>query len=278
LSRPFAEGLKAFGFCDRCGFRYKLSTLKDEVVDLEKTGLLVCSECWDSDHPQNQLGRFPVDDPQALRNPRPDTGLIDSRYGKDLVFDFTTAKTGTHTQGSNVFHSLNNFVYRLNVQANSSSSMTWNSDSFYATLSENSNGGDKYQILSREENFGGSDSLVDIDPSKYKELQISIRKSAPFSPIPESDKNWTGYDQFGAFAFKTNLKFFSDTITSMPEPNWGNGIGGWDLITLDLSNNTNWTGATKVTELQFRFYEYPGSTSESILDSYDLSWIKFIHY
>ena len=274
----YAQGKKAIGYCDRCGFQYPLHELKQEVVNLNVTNMLVCPECWDPDQPQTQLGRYHVNDPQALRNPRPDTGLIESRYGKDLVFDFTTAKTGTHTQGSNVYHSLNNFVYRLNSQVNSSSSMTWNPDSFYATLSENPTGNDKYQILSREENFGGSDSLVDIDPSKYKELQISIRKSAPFSPIPESDKTWKQSLAFGCFSFKTNITPLDSTLTNMPEPDWGNGIGGWDLITLDLSNNSDWTSATEVTELQFRFYKYPGSSSGSIFDSYDLSWIKFIHY
>jgi len=33
---------------------------------------LVCPECWDPDQPQLQLGMFPVDDPQAVRNPRHD--------------------------------------------------------------------------------------------------------------------------------------------------------------------------------------------------------------
>jgi hypothetical protein len=35
--------------------------------------LLVCQQCWDPDHPQLMLGTFPVDDPQAVRNPRTDT-------------------------------------------------------------------------------------------------------------------------------------------------------------------------------------------------------------
>ena len=35
--------------------------------------MLGCDTCWDPDQPQLQLGMYPVDDPQALRNPRPDT-------------------------------------------------------------------------------------------------------------------------------------------------------------------------------------------------------------
>lgn len=91
MSQPFAAGNKAFGFCDRCDFRYLLKELKAEVVDMEKTGLLVCEECWDPDHPQNLLGREPVNDPQALKNPRPDNGLISSRFGLlGKVYGFLT--------------------------------------------------------------------------------------------------------------------------------------------------------------------------------------------
>lgn len=59
--------------CDRCGQRYKLKQLKKEIIKLKEYNLLVCPECWDPDHPQLQLGMFPVDDPQAVRNPRNDT-------------------------------------------------------------------------------------------------------------------------------------------------------------------------------------------------------------
>jgi hypothetical protein len=40
------------------------------------TDTLVCSSCWDPDQPQLQLGMYPVDDPQAVRNPRRDTTYI----------------------------------------------------------------------------------------------------------------------------------------------------------------------------------------------------------
>jgi len=75
----YATGSKAFGFCDRCSFRYPLRELKQEVVNLNTTNLLFCPECWDPDQPQNLIGRLNVDDPQALMNPRPPTGLSKSR-------------------------------------------------------------------------------------------------------------------------------------------------------------------------------------------------------
>ncbi len=33
----------------------------------------MCPQCWDPDQPQLQLGMYPVDDPQAVRNPRNDS-------------------------------------------------------------------------------------------------------------------------------------------------------------------------------------------------------------
>jgi hypothetical protein len=59
--------------CDRCGQQFKLKTLKTEIIKTKQYNLLVCDACWDPDHPQLQLGMYPVNDPQALRNPRRDT-------------------------------------------------------------------------------------------------------------------------------------------------------------------------------------------------------------
>lgn len=84
----FASGKHALGICDRCSWTFKLHELKEEIVRTRPTGLLVCSECWSDDHPQNMEGMYPVDDPQALRNPRPDTGLAASRgAAEQLDFD-----------------------------------------------------------------------------------------------------------------------------------------------------------------------------------------------
>lgn len=73
MGNRFAAGKKAIAMCDRCGQQFKLKTLKEEVIKTKRYNLLVCDECWDPDHPQLQLGMYPVDDPQALRNPRRDT-------------------------------------------------------------------------------------------------------------------------------------------------------------------------------------------------------------
>lgn len=73
MGNRFAAGARAIALCDRCGQRFKLKQLKEEIIKTKRYNLLVCQECWDPDHPQLQLGMYPVDDPQALRNPRNDT-------------------------------------------------------------------------------------------------------------------------------------------------------------------------------------------------------------
>jgi len=78
MSVQYASGKKAKGVCDRCGFVYKLRELKCETLKGNKTNLKTCPTCWDSDHPQLKLGEFPVYDPQALRDPRPDSNTISS--------------------------------------------------------------------------------------------------------------------------------------------------------------------------------------------------------
>jgi len=83
MSNRFASGPRAIAMCDRCGFQFKLKQLRTEVVKQKKYELLVCPECWTPDQPQLMLGTFPVDDPQALRNPRRDTTYITSGLNDD---------------------------------------------------------------------------------------------------------------------------------------------------------------------------------------------------
>lgn len=76
MGNRFASSRKALGVCDVCGFTYKLRDLRSVVVKRKVTGTKACRECWDPDHPQLQLGEYPVYDPQALRDPRPDTAQL----------------------------------------------------------------------------------------------------------------------------------------------------------------------------------------------------------
>jgi hypothetical protein len=78
MGNRFASGKFSIAECDRCGQRYKLSQLKMEVIKTKLYQLKVCPECWDPDQPQLQLGMYPVDDPQAVRQPRPDLSYVAS--------------------------------------------------------------------------------------------------------------------------------------------------------------------------------------------------------
>ena len=76
----FAQGKHAYGFCERCSFRYPLRELRAETFKNHNQNNRVCPECWDEDHPQDWIGTIKINDPQSLRRPAVDIGLEDS-YG-----------------------------------------------------------------------------------------------------------------------------------------------------------------------------------------------------
>ena len=80
MSNRFASSKKAIAECDVCGFRYKLRELKKLVRKGIDTNIKACPECWNPDQPQLKLGETPVNDPQAIRDPRPDfAGYVQNR-------------------------------------------------------------------------------------------------------------------------------------------------------------------------------------------------------
>jgi hypothetical protein len=93
MPTKFASGKHAIAECDVCGERYKLKELKRLVIKTKTVNILACPECWNPDQPQLHLGMYPVNDPQAIRNPRPDT----SYYASGLT------STGSVAEGSRVF-------------------------------------------------------------------------------------------------------------------------------------------------------------------------------
>lgn len=70
-----AKGKKAFGFCDRSGFRYPLKDLVPQYKNRRPTGLLVGRDMLDIDHEQLRTGDLKTIDDQSLTNPRPDTNV-----------------------------------------------------------------------------------------------------------------------------------------------------------------------------------------------------------
>jgi hypothetical protein len=103
VPNQFSSGKFAISQCDRCGFRFKLTELKKEIIKTKKYDLKVCSVCWDPDQPQLQLGMYPVEDPQAVREPRPDTTYYSAGLNGLQLTDVggpSVDASGTPTSGS----------------------------------------------------------------------------------------------------------------------------------------------------------------------------------
>ena len=49
-----------------------LKELRKLTIKTRQVSIKVCPECWEEDQPQLQIGMYPVNDPQAVREPRPD--------------------------------------------------------------------------------------------------------------------------------------------------------------------------------------------------------------
>ena len=72
MPSKYASGKNSISECDRCAFRYPLKMLKTLTIKTKNVRIKVCPTCWEPDQPQLSLGLYPVNDPQAVREPRPD--------------------------------------------------------------------------------------------------------------------------------------------------------------------------------------------------------------
>jgi hypothetical protein len=75
VGNKFSSGKIALATCDRCGRTVKLRTLRTLTVKAKITNTRVCTECYEPDQPQLMLGTFPINDPQALKDPRVDQSV-----------------------------------------------------------------------------------------------------------------------------------------------------------------------------------------------------------
>jgi hypothetical protein len=98
MPTKYSSGKYAISQCDRCGFRFKLKQLRRLIIKTKNVNILVCPECWEPDQPQLSLGLYPVNDPQAVRNPRPDIGY----YTAGLNGLQLTEQTGTATDDTGI--------------------------------------------------------------------------------------------------------------------------------------------------------------------------------
>lgn len=99
----FASGKHALAICDRCGTTCKLRELKRLVNNNQLTGLKVCGDCWEPDHPLNSPP-LRTADAEALFEPRPDERSADLRniawgwkpvYGMEAVGSVGTVTVQT---------------------------------------------------------------------------------------------------------------------------------------------------------------------------------------
>jgi len=282
----YAEGRKAFGFCDRCGFRYNLKDLKTETVNLATTNLLVCSECWDPDHPQNMLGRVRVDDPQALRNPRPLGGIS----GRDLPaayrWDFSTGTAQTDPT-------------RIDGWWASNGTVTWNSSSETLNLiseSGTASPGDPY--LNRGWNYTGANDWLSIDTSVYK-FVVSSFKVNRFPEFEQDDRYYQDFQGQLYWAIDTaagpdsgypyttersqvaqHKPVFTNTQVSDGFATADRDMASQFKIVWDMSSNPNWSGT--VTGIRLDYFDARNEGSSGSIDhdagDIDINYIEVVAF
>jgi len=106
MPSKYASGKYSIAECDRCGQRYKLKELQKQVIKTKLYNIKVCPTCWDPDQPQLSLGLYPVNDPQAVREPRPDVSYtVSGNSGLQIngSNDITLNGAGYPEGGSRIF-------------------------------------------------------------------------------------------------------------------------------------------------------------------------------
>ena len=225
MSQPYAPATKALGICDRCGWTYKLKELKDEVVDLNSTGLLVCPSCFDPDQPQLQVGRWPVSDPQALRNARPDTGAPASRMIPTVDWDFI--KSVDDPDGTNYL-------------VTSSMTLVWVSG---GTITLTGSTAQTDADLSRTDQLGGSRAIETVDLSTIENVSYFDGLKYPYVRMSAQLLTaWVGTDGATGWAGKLywntvgNDVFTELNSLSVSEPGWTAGDGVYKTVEWNLGN------------------------------------------
>lgn len=257
MSRAFASGKHAFGFCDICGFRYPLHELKTEVINLEKTGTRACPECWSPDNPQTQLGRHNFDDPQALRNPRP-VGAIS---GRDLPaayrWDFSTGVAQVDP-------------IRIDGWWSSipSAPLSWNQSRQALSIVGPEDGDDGQNYILRGWNGAGADQdYLNIDTSifKYVVTQFTVNKypnrvnESTLEPLdPFEGRFYWSDNTTGSFPFSISK---SQVCRRVPYFNLTQPSDGFDQedrdmastfkIVFDMTDNSEWTGTASSIRLDY---------------------------
>ena len=243
----FASGKHAVGYCDRCAWEYPLRELRGETNNLNKQNIKVCPECWDKDHPQNKLGRLNFADNQALRDPRPDSGIVASRLGDVKGWEFTDSVDG--------------WLFR--ASSSPETTLTHDETNGLAVLEWDGTGADTYIY---------NDTIYSdlIDASDYNQISIRYRESdiVGYNGIdyPNASHTWFGWllwssAPVGPFDFDTSHRRKLFGIPAIP-------MGDrWVEVDIDMSDVSTWGGVLDT--LRFDFYD-ASSTSGKI----EIDWIR----
>jgi hypothetical protein len=189
-----------------------LHDLKSEVVNQNKTGFLVCPTCWDPDQPQYQLGKIPISEIEAVRNPRPDLGVDASRYGsfvggvqiESVRDDFLTDADG--------WSAANASIAVAYVSANKSIEVTEVST------------GSQHKIT----------KSVSIDSSIYKNVRASIQLTTRPDPF-----EWLG-----------RMHWTGGNSKQIESPNFYAMGDNKHVLTWDMLGNSDWTGTVNLVEFE----------------------------
>jgi hypothetical protein len=83
-----------------------LKELRKLTIKTKQVSIKVCPTCWEPDQPQLSLGLYPVNDPQAVREPRPDISYYQSGYSGLQITNTPSSSensNGDPSGGSRVF-------------------------------------------------------------------------------------------------------------------------------------------------------------------------------
>ena len=245
MGSPFAVGKKAFGFCDRCGFRYLLVDLRIEVVALQDTSMKVCPQCFDPDQPQLQLGRHEFNDPQALRNPRPDIAQAASRYGVSIRYEFT-----------------DDAEYWRATTPTADSTLAWQSDGSLLFTGT----GDTPSFGRDGEGIPVGSAYLNVLAATYDKVRMRFKMTT----LPDPLEAWVGALYWIRASDETGYLPTRKVATEAPE--WIVMGDQSHVITWDLKGVSNWDGLIGGAKFQlFDFQSYPGFTNGAI----EIDYVRF---
>lgn len=214
--------------------------LKTEVINLEQTDTRACPECWSPDNPQTQLGRHHFDDPQALRNPRPNGATSGRELPYAQRWEFASVTELTSPTRFNGWH------------VNPKGTLAHNSAESMLTLTPT---GDTYIMNGYNSgvSYPNTDNVnLGIDASVYKYATVMARMNDfPTQPGPPDD--WDG-------------KIFWGNDTTIT-----NGLNLTHLV-IDASGNATFTytysGTSQVAVgNRYNFYNLSGTYNGSSLSA-----------